>query len=70
MKETTKLQRLIESANAVIDKKGTLRTNGKVASLRTVQLTREVMSSSCRRLHKLGYYLEDIQGLSAKHITA
>jgi integrase len=70
MKETTKLQRLIGSANAVIDKKGTVRTNGKVASLRTVQLTREVMSSTCRRLHKLGFYLEDIHGLSAKHIEA
>jgi integrase len=70
MHQTSKLNRLIASANAVIDTKGTIRTNGKPASLRTVKLTREALNSTCRRLHKMGFYLEDIQGLSAKHIDA
>ena len=70
MHQTSKLNRLIASANFVIDTKGIIRTNGKPASLRTVKLTREALNSTCRRLHMMGFYLEDIQGLSAKHIDA
>ena len=49
MHQTSKLNRLIASANAVIDTRGTIRTNGKPASLRTVKLTREALNSTCRR---------------------
>lgn len=70
MYQTSKLNRLIASADAVINAKGGVRVNGKPASLRTIQLTRETLHNTCRRLHKMGFYLEDIQGLSAKHINA
>jgi integrase len=61
---------LIKSADAVVDRHANLRVNGKVSSLRTQEYSKQVVRETCRRLHKLGYYLQDIAGLSEKHIRA
>lgn len=49
---------------------GRVRVNGKTASERTFRQTHEVMAAFCRRLHRLGFFLEDINGLREKHIRA
>ena len=67
---SSKLDCLIASADEIVLKNAGLRVNGKVASDRTQEYSRQLMSETCRRLHKLGFYLEDIAGLSAKHIDA
>ena len=64
-----KLHRLIETANAVVRSHAGLRVNGKVASHRTQEYAEQVIGETCRRLHKLGFYLENIEGLSEKHIV-
>ena len=66
----SKLDRLLASADAIVLKNAGLRVNGKVASDRTQEYSRQLMAETCRRLHKLGYYLEDIAGLSARHLDA
>ena len=70
MEKDDKLDRLIGSANAVIRANAGARVNGKIASNRTQEYSQQVMGESCRRLHRLGYYLEDIKGLGEKHIEA
>lgn len=70
MEKTSKLQGFIATANAVIDKKGKARTNGNVASIRTVEYSRTTMANACRRLHAMGFYLEDVSGIGAKHVDA
>ena len=64
------LTALVTSAERVIDKNGLIRVNGKVASIRTVEFSRQVVRESCRRLHTLGYYIIDINSLKEKHIDA
>ena len=61
---------LIKSADSVVDMHASLRVNGKVSSLRTQEYSKQLMRETCRRLHKLGFYLENISGLSEKHIRA
>ena len=70
MEKDEKLDRLIGSVNAVIRENAGARVNGKIASNRTQEYSQQVMGESCRRLHRLGYYLEDIKGLSEKHVQA
>ena len=70
MEKTSKLQRFIASAYAIVDKKGKVRTNGKVASIRTVELSRKSAANACRRLHAMGFYLEDVSGIGARHVDA
>lgn len=67
---TNKLKALLSSTNAVVRANAGIRTDGKVASARTQEHSEEFMAESCRRLHRLGYYLEDISGLQGKHIEA
>jgi len=64
----SKLDCLIRSADAVVGAHAGFRTNGNVASIRTQKYSLEFIRETCRRLHKLGYYLEDIDGLREKHI--
>ena len=68
--EKESLERLIKTAMDVIDDKGLNRINGKVASLRTVDFSRQVIRQICRSLHALGYYLSDINGLKEKHVES
>jgi hypothetical protein len=70
MEKTSKLQRFIASAYAIVDKKGKVRTNGAVASIRTVEYSRTTAANACRRLHAMGFYLEDVSGIGAKHVDA
>lgn len=65
-----KLRGLIETANSVVRAHAGLRVNGKTASNRTQEYAEQVIGETCRRLHRLGYYLQDISGLSEKHIQA
>lgn len=65
-----KLLKLIETANQVVRENAGKRVNGKVASFRTQEYSKQFMNETCRRLHKLGFYLTDIKGLSEKHIEA
>ena len=65
-----KLDEMIASVNEVIRAKCPMRVNGSAASNRTQEYAGQVMTESCRRLHKLGYYLSDIGGLQEKHIAA
>lgn len=61
------LEDLIKSAKKVIAENAGKREDGKVASIRTQEYTGQVISACCTRLHALGYYLNDIDGLSQKH---
>lgn len=61
---------LIKSADAIVERHGAVRVNGKVASLRTIEISRQVMRETCHRLHGLGFYLNDIGGLKEKHVDA
>ncbi|CAM3606024.1 phage integrase N-terminal domain-containing protein [Polaromonas hydrogenivorans] len=67
---SNKLDELIQSVNVVVRANCPVRVNGNKAGNRTQEQAGQVMSESCRRLHKLGYYLSDISGLQEKHITA
>ena len=58
-----RLGKLIESADLVVNKHCGLRSNGEAASIRTQEFSRQVIRETCHRLHKLGFYLEDISGL-------
>ncbi len=64
------IQKLKASAAAVVEVNAGIRVNGKVASLRTQEHSMQFMMETCGRLHRLGYYLEDISGLREKHIEA
>ena len=66
----SKLGSMIRSADAVVNRCAGLRVNGKVSSKRTQDYSREMIWESCRRLHRLGFYLEDVSGLQKKHIDA
>lgn len=68
--QSSKLEKLTNNAVAVVRVNVGTRVNGKVASIRTQEQTEQVIKETCNRLHKLGYYLEDINGLQGKHIQA
>lgn len=54
----------------IIDTKGRTRVNGKLASERTRALTREVVYAAIRRLHELGYKVQDPKNIGERHIAA
>ena len=54
--------------NDVMKSAGAFRVNGKVASERTQTLTKEVVYASIRRLHELGYKIQDPKNLGERHI--
>ena len=54
-------------ANFMRDK-GRFRVNGKVASERSQDLTKSVISSSFQTLHRLGYRVERLANLREKHV--
>jgi site-specific recombinase XerC len=66
----TKLDSFMRSAEVVVSRAAGLRTNGQVASIRTQEYSLQVIRETCRRLHTLGFYLADVNGLSRKHIDA
>lgn len=47
---------------------GSRRVNGKVASERTQTLTKDVVYAAIRRLHELGYKIQDPKNLGERHI--
>jgi integrase len=65
-----RMSQLLKSVDAVIDAHGLTRINGKVASIRTIEFSRQVLSESCRRLDGLGFLLNDISSLKEKHLDA
>lgn len=65
-----RMGQLLKSVDAVIDAHGVTRTNGKVASIRTIEFSRQVLKESCRRLDGLGFLLNDITALKEKHLDA
>lgn len=65
-----KLERLKASARALVTKHSCTRINGAVASIRTQQMTLEVVMACCERLWALGFQLPDIQSLSGIHMEA
>lgn len=46
------------------------RVDGKVASERTQTLTKEVVCASIRRLHELGFKIQDPKNLGERHVAA
>lgn len=64
------LASLVRSAECVVDNSGLQRVNGKVASIRTVEFSKQVLRESCRRLHILGFYIADIGSMKEKHVEA
>lgn len=52
------LGQFVATADTAIDRFGAQRVNGKVASLRTVEFSRQVLRETCRRLHTLGVLFE------------
>ena len=67
---TNKLKNLIATTVAVIDRRGRIRSDGRPVNPQTVDYTRRFMSDACHSLHEMGFYLEDIKGLSEKHVKA
>jgi AntA/AntB antirepressor/Phage integrase, N-terminal len=65
-----KLDSFLKSAEAVVRAGAATRINGAVASLRTQEYSLQVVSESCRRLHRLGFLLGSVDGLTQKHIDA
>lgn len=59
-----------EKVNSIMAANGSTRANGKVASERTQTLTKEVVFAAIRRLHELGYKIQDPQNLGERHIAA
>jgi hypothetical protein len=55
-----KLDRLLDSVNAVIRANAGLRVNDKVASNRTQEYSEQFMKETCRRLHGLGFPIEEV----------
>lgn len=66
----TQIEKLIKSADLIVAEKAPIRVNGHVASLRTQEYTRQVMRETCRRLHRLGYMIEDVTAIRERHIDA
>ena len=65
-----RLDSFLRSAEAVVRAGAATRINGAVASLRTQEYSLQVVSESCRRLHRLGFLLGSVDGLTRKHIDA
>lgn len=65
-----KLSKFLLSVDVVLEKEGGRRVDGKVASIRTQRYSKEVMHETCRRLHRLGFYIETIDSLGPKHKEA
>lgn len=57
-----------EKVNKIMTEAGSVRMNGKVASERTQTLTKEVVYASIRRLHELGYKIQDPKNIGERHI--
>lgn len=55
---------------ATIDRYAHLRENGQTSSARTRDLTRAVIHKAFKDLHALGFHIQNIDNLSAKHISA
>lgn len=64
------LTQLKRSAQVLVDKHGGIRKNGAVASIRTKQMTAEVLLAICERLWNLGYQLRDIREINGRHVEA
>jgi len=67
---TKHLVSLKASARALVNSHAGRRVNGAVASIRTRQLTLDVVHSACERLWAMGYQLRDIRQLSRTHVQA
>lgn len=65
-----KLNKLEATVHSLIERKGKTRKNGKVASDRTIEAYSQTALGISRRLHHLGYQLEDIQSLGQRHVQA
>lgn len=61
---------LKNSAAKLVKEHGGIRVNGAVASIRTQQMTLEVVLTCCERLWALGFQLRDIRGLTSVHIKS
>jgi len=57
-----------QKVNAEMKLHSTRRVNGKVASERTQTLTKDVVYAAIRRLHELGYKVQDPKNLGERHI--
>lgn len=57
-----------QKVNDVMKSAGSRRVNGKVASERTQTLTKDVVYAAFRRLHELGFKIQDPKNLGERHI--
>lgn len=57
-----------QNVNDIMKSAGSRRVNGKVASERTQTLTKDVVYAAFRRLHELGYKIQDPKNLGERHI--
>lgn len=57
-----------ERVNDELKRQGGKRKNGKTASVRTQNITKTVVYAAFRRLHELGYRIEEPKNVSDKHI--
>lgn len=57
-----------QKVNDIMKSAGSRRVNGKVASERTQTLTKDVVYAAFRRLHELGYKIQDPKNLGERHI--
>ena len=66
----SRLDSFLRSAESVVRAGAATRINGAVASFRTQEYSLQVVSESCRRLHRLEFHLGHVDGLTRKHIDA
>lgn len=57
-----------ELVGEILRESGSIRMDGRVASERTQNLTREVVCAAIRRLHELGYKIQNPKNLGERHI--
>jgi integrase len=57
-----------QKVNEFMKSAGAFRVNGKKASERTQTLTKDVLCAAIRRLHDLGYKIQDPKNLGERHI--
>lgn len=57
-----------QKVNEFMKSAGAFRVNGKKASERTQTLTKDVLCAAIRRLHELGYKIQDPKNLGERHI--
>lgn len=70
LEDSSKLKRLVESAERLCEATARVRKNGKVTSEGTFRAHMSVAKNFCRTIHRAGFLIESVDNLGQKHIDA